>query len=32
MLPDNVFDDGMREACAWLQARVIRIGEGVQGA
>jgi hypothetical protein len=31
MLPDNVSDDEMHEACAWLQACVIRIGE-VEGA
>jgi len=27
LTPDNVSDDEMREACAWLQACVIRIGD-----
>jgi len=29
LTPDNVSDDEMREACAWLQANVIRISEVV---
>jgi hypothetical protein len=29
LTPDNISDDEMRAACAWLQASVIRISEGV---